>query len=254
VKLASTWWGNANTPALACLHGVRGHGPRFRSVGERLSDRMCVIAYDLRGHGRSGWGPPWDLSTHCADVLESVGSLELRPAGWLAHSFGARILLEITAAGYDIGETAILLEPAFGISPWYAARQADAECCTPLLASAEEGARTRIEQGAALPEAADLVAEHLAEQMDPVPGGSFRLRYSPAAVVCAWSEMSKNDPSLDCLPPRTLVVLGSKSIVPAELTSQLDRYATVRRVRGGHNVLWDAPHESIGLIEEWMAA
>ena len=53
-------WGDPGAPVVLCLHGVTGHGLRFRRLAEeRLATRYRVLAPDLRGHGRSGWEPPW---------------------------------------------------------------------------------------------------------------------------------------------------------------------------------------------------
>ena len=53
-------WGSADAPPVVCLHGVTSHGARFAHLAERLSG-FRVLAPDLRGHGRSGWEPPWRL-------------------------------------------------------------------------------------------------------------------------------------------------------------------------------------------------
>lgn len=250
--LASTRWGDPAAPALVCLHGVRGQGLRFAAVAERLADRFHVIAYDLRGHGRSGWEPPWDLATHCDDVAETVATLGRPPVAWLAHSFGARLLLELAARGQGLGGVAVLLDPAFGISPAFAAEQAEADCRVPVVVSPEAEATARIERGAARPGALNLVTRQLAEQADPLPGGGFRLRFSPAAVACAWSAMARPLPPLERLPAGTLAILASDGIVPSRLQRELSSHATVRRVEGGHNLLWDAPEQTIDLVEKWI--
>jgi lipase len=252
VILASTEWGDPAAPSLVCLHGIRGQGLRFAAVGERLAERLHVVAYDLRGHGRSGWQAPWDLETHGNDVAETLATLPRAPAAWLAHSFGARVLLDLAARGYRLGEVAVLLDPAFGVSAGFASEQAEADCHIPIVASPEAEARARVERGAARPQALGLVTTQLAEQADPLPGGGFRLRFSPAAAVSAWSEMARPEPQLDRLPAQTLIVLASDSIVPSALHAELRDHATVRQVEGGHNLLWDAPDETIDLIEKWI--
>ena len=56
-------WGDPSAPPVVCLHGVNAHGRRFRRLAEeRLAGRFRVLAPDLRGHGNSGWEPPWTLS------------------------------------------------------------------------------------------------------------------------------------------------------------------------------------------------
>ncbi|MDQ3993500.1 MAG: alpha/beta hydrolase, partial [Actinomycetota bacterium] len=90
-------WGEVGAPPLVCLHGVSGHGRRFRRiVEERLAARFHVLAPDLRGHGRSGWDPPWNLATHLADVVETVvDDAGVDHAIWLGHSFGGRLILDL---------------------------------------------------------------------------------------------------------------------------------------------------------------
>src|SRR5437660_1988232 len=88
-------WGEPSAPPLVCLHGVTGHGRRFRKLAEeRLAQRFHVLAPDLRGHGRSEWEPPWRLDTLIGDVLDTVGELR---AAWLGHSLGGRLVLELAA-------------------------------------------------------------------------------------------------------------------------------------------------------------
>ncbi|MBD0339116.1 MAG: alpha/beta fold hydrolase [Thermoleophilia bacterium] len=77
-----------------CLHGVGAHGLRYRRLADRLPGRR-LVALDLRGHGRSGWQPPWDLDTHLADLLETVDALGLERPDWIGHSFGGRLVIEL---------------------------------------------------------------------------------------------------------------------------------------------------------------
>ena len=46
-------WGPDDALPVVCLHDVCGHARRFERLGRMLDDRRLVIAYDLRGHGRS---------------------------------------------------------------------------------------------------------------------------------------------------------------------------------------------------------
>src|ERR671923_808417 len=84
-------WGDRHAPPIVCLHGVTGHGRRFRRLAEqRLAGGFRVLAPDLRGHGFSEWEPPWTIATHSADVLETVTAAGVERAAWVGHSFGGR--------------------------------------------------------------------------------------------------------------------------------------------------------------------
>ncbi len=107
-------WGDRGSPTLVCLHGVTTHGRRFRKLAEeRWADRFHVLAPDLRGHGESGYEPPWDIETHVADLIETVGE-----AGtWVGHSFGGRLVLEVAKRQPELVARAVLLDPAIQILP-----------------------------------------------------------------------------------------------------------------------------------------
>ena len=88
MKLHTYEWGDPESPLVVCLHGVTGHGLRFRKLAEeRLANRFHVVAADLRGHGHSTWDEPWDLATHVADLLETFETLQPGPTAYSPLSF-----------------------------------------------------------------------------------------------------------------------------------------------------------------------
>ena len=106
-------WGDPDAPPVVCLHGVTGHAGRFRQLAEeRWAGRFHVFAPDLRGHGRSGWEPPWDVATHVADLVETVDALGIEQADWVGHSWGGRLVLELAAVHPERIRRAVLLDPA----------------------------------------------------------------------------------------------------------------------------------------------
>ncbi len=110
MKLHTYEWGDPESPLVVCLHGVTGHGLRFRKLAEeRLANRFHVVAADLRGHGHSTWDEPWDLATHVADLLETFE----QPAYWIGHSFGGRLTMQVAAVRPELVRRAVLLDPAF---------------------------------------------------------------------------------------------------------------------------------------------
>jgi lipase len=140
VRLHAHEWGDPDAPPVVCLHGVSGHGGRFRKLAEeRLADRFHVVALDLRGHGRSTWDEPWDLGTHTADVLETVEG----PASWIGHSFGGRLVMEITAKRPELVHRAVLLDPAIFAPPQIARELAEEELVERSFGSVEEAIAAR---------------------------------------------------------------------------------------------------------------
>jgi lipase len=53
-------------PAILCLHGVTGHGLRFRRLANDCLAGRRVLAVDLRGHGRSRWRRSTSSATRSA--------------------------------------------------------------------------------------------------------------------------------------------------------------------------------------------
>src|SRR3954466_13123069 len=89
-------WGDPAGAPVVCLHGVTGQGGRFGGLAARLGSRR-VLAFDLRGHGRSGREPPWDGATHVADVLETVAGLGPERCDWIGFSFGGLVSAALAA-------------------------------------------------------------------------------------------------------------------------------------------------------------
>jgi lipase len=241
-------WGERRSPPLVCLHGVAGHGARFRRLAEeRLAARFHVLAPDLRGHGRSSWEPPWGIATQLDDVLETVEGAGVGRAAWLGHSLGGRLILELAARDAERVERAVLLDPAIRLRPDIA------------LALAEEARRELRFSGAAEAVPSELGGrrfhtppELLDEERDQhleACGGSYRWRYCPSAVVALLGELATWAPPPEQLRVPLLLVLGTdESVVGPRQLARYERALAdrlrVKRVPGGHVVLWDAFEET----------
>jgi lipase len=247
-------WGDPEGSPLVCLHGVQAHGRRFRKLAEeRLGGRFHVIAPDLRGHGRSGWHPPWNLRVHAEDVLETVTALGVERASWIGHSFGGRLVLELPA---PLVERAVLLDPAISIHPDVALNQADDQRADRSFASAEEAIEARLAGGGLFHTPRDLLEEEMREHLEPGRDGRLRPRYSASAVVTVYGELALPAP----VPPRvpTLLVVAAESyiVLPEQeqaLAARLGDLLEVVRVPGGHVVLWEAFEATADAVEAFLA-
>ena len=145
-------WGDAGAPRVVCIHGVSAHGRRYRRLAEeRLAAHFHVLAPDLRGHGRSGWEPPWNLETHLEDVLETFSD---EPTLWVGHSFGGRLVLELAARRPELVRSAVLLDPAIDILPHVGLDFAQDAATEKVFATPDEAIDARLTSGSLTPRAA----------------------------------------------------------------------------------------------------
>jgi lipase len=256
VRLHVHEWGDPEAPPLVCLHGVTGHGRRFRRLAEeRLAARFHVVAPDLRGHGRSAYDEPWTLAAHVKDILETVAG---RAAAWLGHSFGGRLVMEIAAREPGLVERAILLDPAIHVPTEFALYFAAQEQEDRSWASVEEAIAARVESGGLVSTPQAILEEEMREHLVRSPDGRYRYRYSPSAVVAAYLAMTADPPPFERLRLPTLLVVGELSkFVGAGEAEQYRRalgdLVELVAVPGGHMVYWDAFDESAAAIEAFLA-
>jgi len=256
VKLHEHAWGPEDAQQVVCAHGVTGHSLRFRRLGEELSERFRVRSLDLRGHGRSGWDEPWTIEAHVDDLAETAGG----PVDWIGHSFGGRLVVELTARRPELVRRAVLLDPALWVPPDFAAARAEEQLAGQSFGTPEEAVDARaagvgVGWLAHTPRSAleEEIAEHLVES----PDGRYRYRYSPEAVAAAWHGLATEPPTFDRVRVPTLLVLGSRSklVSGGELEAYrdaLDDLLEVVVVPGGHILLWDAYDETAGAVRDFL--
>ena len=257
MKLHEHAWGPEDAPQVVCAHGVTGHGLRFRRLGEELSGSFRVRSLDLRGHGRSGWDEPWTIEAHVDDLAETADG----PADWIGHSFGGRLVVELTARRPELVRRAVLLDPALWVPPDFAAARAEEQLAGPSFGSPEEALEARA-TGAGLGWLAhtprEALEEEIAEHLVQSPDGRWRNRYSPEAVAAAWHGMATEPPAFDRLRVPTLLLLGSRSklVSGGELEAYraaLGDLLEVVVVPGGHILLWDAYDETSQAVAAFLS-
>jgi lipase len=247
-------WGDADAPAVVCLHGVTGSGRHFAALADRLAPAFRVEAPDLLGHGDSPREPPWRLDDHVRAVEDAVGGARF----WLGHSFGARVAFEHAARRPGEVERLVLLDPAILLPPHVALWAAENARRERVYESFEAAIDRRYEESQlhdaprALVEAE--LREHLVEDED-----GWRYRYTQAAVVTAYSEMATQPPRFSDVRVPTLLVLGADSYLPYDHLLDAHREALgslleVVTVPGGHTVLWDALDETADAVAGFLAA
>jgi lipase len=249
-------WGDAEAPPLVCLHGISAHGRRFRRLAEeRLARRFRVLAPDLRGHGSSGFEPPWDIETHLADILETVDAVGVGRAPWIGHSFGGRLVLELCARMPDRVERAVLLDPAIDILPHVGLDFATSAAEERSFADEEEAIQSRLASGAPTPR--EFVEEEAREHLERGDDGRLRWRMCNAAVVTAYSELCTEPPPPSVL--RMPALLVHAEVFGLVREDQLAEYAEalgdrieIVGVPGGHIVYWDAYEQTADVLEKFL--
>lgn len=171
---------------LLALHGLAGHGGRWRHLAQTRLPGFRFVAPDLRGHGRSTPFPPWTLEQHAADLLAVIDAYGLDSVPVVAHSFGAAIALHLARLAPGRLSRLLLLDPAVGVHPGLALQEASAVPRT-FADPREAFAAQRHDWPTATD---DAVTEEVAEHLEQVAGG-WRFRYQPAAVAASWSEMTR---------------------------------------------------------------
>jgi lipase len=243
-------WGDPGAPPMVCIHGVTGHGERFKRLAEeRWAERFYVLAPDLRGHGRSGYEPPWTFATHVADLVETLDALEIGQADWVGHSFGGRLSLELAAAHPERLRRVVLLDPAIQVLPHIAEAVAELECNEPLYDSPEDYADRR---GDSPPR--KLVLEDALLHCERLPDGRLRRRTSQPAVISIYGELASVPPPPDTLHVPTLLIHAPAYgfVREEQLAAYAHRVETIA-VPGMHMVMWDAFDEVAGAVERFLS-
>ena len=245
----------AGTPILA-IHGVKGHGRRFRRLAEEAWPDRTTLAVDLRGHGASTWDPPWDIATHVADLLETLDAEGVGQAAVIGHSFGGCLATHLAATAPERVERFALLDPAIALPPARSTSEAEEtrrDEGWPTLETAREARRADRPN-----HAKDVVDEDLAANLREDSDGRWRFRFSRSAVVVGWSEMARPPVSLAGYPGEGLLLVADREdyVTPA-LRAALDRdlgpRLTVRTLDVGHMVFWDAFEATAAIVAAFLA-
>lgn len=236
---------------MLAVHGVYGHGGRWRELAAGYLADFCVYAPDLRGQGRSPWSPPWTVAHHVADVLATMDELGLAQVDAIGFSFGAVVLLHLADTAPERVRRLVLLDPAVGLDADAAARSAATALAAPSFSDRAEAWTAR---AASWPHASpDAVDQEIADYLVQGEDNRWRWRYHPESIATAYAEMAR--PAV--VPPRgvpTLLVRATESNVvsPEYLTACRAAGVEIADVNSGHQLLLERLADTGGLVRKFL--
>lgn len=174
---------------LLAVHGLTGHGGRWRFVAGQLPG-ITIAAPDLIGHGHSSWAAPWTIDANVAALVEFIERAAAGPVPVVGHSFGGAVALHLAAARPDLVESLVLLDPAIGLDGQWMAEIADAMLASPDYPDPAE-ARAEKANGAWSDVDPALLDAELDEHLIALPSGRFGWRISVPAMMSYWSELAR---------------------------------------------------------------
>jgi lipase len=251
-------WGSEQLPAVVCLHGVCGHARQFERLARMVEERH-VIAYDLRGHGRSPWSGGQSLDQHVEDLCEVVAASDVEQTVLVGHSLGARVALEYAADRGDRVTGLVLLDPPLFSAGRLLRESARTERLNGAYPSVDAAIDAYLSDGRLVHTPRALLEEEMAEHLVADEDGTFRLRYSREAAAQALEALADGPaPRLKEVVCPTLLVRAERSPLLTEADAEQAaaelRRCTSRVVPGGHAVLWDSLAETGALVRAFLLA
>jgi len=103
--------GQPAEPPIVLLHGVTFRSEDWENVFPRLATRYRVVAYDARGHGKSGRAARYALDDLVADAIRIVREIAGAPAVLIGHSIGGATALVAAAREPSLARALVLEDP-----------------------------------------------------------------------------------------------------------------------------------------------
>jgi lipase len=250
-------FGDPDGAPLLALHGVTGHGARWRPLAANGLPERRWLAVDLRGHGRSTWDAPWSAEQHVADLLETLDAEVVERCDVIGHSFGGLLTTHLAAAAPNRVGRAVLVDPAIAQDGHDMLEAAEETRRDEGWPSREEAVAAR-SQGRP-DEAARYATADAEEVLERGEDGRWRLPYCRSTVVAAWSEMARPPVSLIAFPGELLLLpamndgMVGPHVVEALRTGLGDRL-TVEEMDAGHMVYWDAFDDTVDALRRFLGA
>jgi lipase len=184
-------YGPEQPAQILAIHGLTGHGMRWRTLATQHLAGFSVLAPDLLGHGRSSWEAPWTLDANVAALADLLAGETTRPVVVVGHSFGGAVALKLAVARPDLVASLVLLDPAVGLDGAWMANIADDMMASPFYLDRDEARNEKASGSWADVDPVELDAE-LDEHLVELPDGRLGWRISVPAMMSYWSELARD--------------------------------------------------------------
>ena len=198
---------SAGTPTVLGIHGLTGHGDRWRFLAADLPE-VRIVAPDLRGHGQSPFTPPWSFDANLDGLEEVVAREDPTDLVIVGHSFGGALAMRLAhrlASSAVTVRAVIALDPAQGLDPRRALEVATASLENWDYADADAARSAKCAEGWALVPG-HILDHEIETHLVPNAAGRVQWRVSAPAAATAWSEMSRPAVHPPAGIPTTIVV------------------------------------------------
>ncbi len=245
-------------PAVVCLHDAGGHARRFERLARVLEERRRVVAYDLRGHGRSPWAGGQTVGDHADDLQSVLERLGIDQTALVGEGFGCWPAIEFAATAGDRVTALVLLDPPLSLPAAAIRELAERQRAAPSYERVDDAIEALRDDVVPVHTPQALLEEEMAEHLVADEDGRMRPRVSRAAVAEFLDEAAESPPRLRDVVCPTLIVRGADSHALSEADAEAAagelRRGAVATVPGGHPVLWDALAETGAVVRDFVLA
>ena len=239
------------------IHGLTGHGRRWRRLATEYLSEVAVLAPDLIGHGRSTYAAPWSIDANVTALATLIENESDGPVVVVGHSFGCAVGLHLAAQCPDLVAGLVLLDPAVALDGQWMREIAEAMLASPDYTDRAE-ARTEKSTGVWADVPPAELDEDLDEHLVALPNGRYGWRVCLPAMASYWSELAR-DIALPHRGTRTTLVRAAfqdppyvTEVLIEALSGQLAGEFTLADFACRHMVPLVKPAETAAMIRELL--
>lgn len=249
-------FGPPDGPVVLAVHGMTGHGRRWRAWSEHIPHAR-IVAPDLIGHGRAPSTPPWSIESQ----VDRLRTITRRHAPGrvvvVGHSYGGALAIHLARTDPSLVAGLVLLDPAIALPAGKMLEIAESAVRYDDYTDAAE-ARSEKVHGAWCDVDPSVLDEEIAEHLVDAGDGRVRWRINTPAIVASWGELSR--PFVLPPPEIPIVVVRAARVDPPYLSAEFREAlaASSSDVRFldfdcEHMVPQARPGESAALVAEMLA-